>query len=59
MALESAAEFNQETGEVRYQTANGVDFYYKLFPASDKINTSKKLAILQKAIELFTTTGII
>lgn len=59
IALKSKAEFGRKTGEVGYYSANGVDFHYKLFPKSDKVNTSKKIAILQKAIELFTTTGII
>lgn len=59
IALKSKAEFNLKTGEVAYYSANGVDFHYKLFPSSNKINTSKKIAILQKAIELFTTSGIV
>ncbi len=59
ISLKSKIVLDTGSGSFSYNAPNGVNFNYKIFPASEKINTSKTPILLQKFINLFATEGLI
>ena len=57
--LSNKMYFNKHLGTYSYVAPNGVEFFYKIYPKTDQIETSSKKNFIQKAIGIFTTDGLL